>query len=379
MHKRKSANSFAFFCLLVCCLITPLSFAQIDQSSRSTNEAASFDTRAEALFETMSRAISRVDPSTPTYIPGDKNTLREVLLQLQANIKNNPDNSGVVDSAIARLRNAYIPNTDAALRNTSIGDKDRYTKAVDAASVMTFTGAVLEYQELAVQRQALKAREPGDAAAVEHLDIAELIDLAKRGNAPAQGQLGVRYVRGDGVPQDYELAATWLERAAVQGLPSAQSDLGALYHAGQGVPQDFGRASVYYGLAAEQGNGFAALNLGGLFFMGQGVQKDLSQAAYWFTLAANSDDSRASGPGQLWSDRVQEIARRIEQQQQPLDSESELGKGVTVGLVFLAVAYVLTGGGTSSNSGDFASGNSGQTFTPQNMCSGWSGALDVCN
>ena len=53
--------------------------------------------------------------------------------------------------------------------------------------------------------------------------------------------LATLYLTGDGVPQDYVQAMTWLLIAANQGEVTAQSMLGAFYHDGQGVPQDDAR------------------------------------------------------------------------------------------------------------------------------------------
>ena len=41
---------------------------------------------------------------------------------------------------------------------------------------------------------------------------------AERGDAPAQGLLGVQYGSGEGVPQDYVIAHMWFNLAAAQGL-----------------------------------------------------------------------------------------------------------------------------------------------------------------
>ncbi len=54
--------------------------------------------------------------------------------------------------------------------------------------------------------------------------------LAEKGNAKAQFTLGLMYTLGQGVPQDYQKAVTWLRKAARQGNASAQSNLGLMYH-----------------------------------------------------------------------------------------------------------------------------------------------------
>ena len=374
MKKSKLVVFSPSFYLIVCCLITNPSIGQINQSSGSpTIAASSLDARADALLEMMSQAISNVDPGTPTYIPGDEKTMAEVLMDFKTSIESDPGNEIIVSSAIARLQNAYMPNAKDAYQYSSSEDRGR--TLADSRAVTAFYRAIARYQELAVQRRGLEAQEPVHDAEVISVDIASLKSSAELGDASAQGKLGKMYASGDGLPQDYKVAAVWFERAAIQGLPSAQNDIGALYHAGRGVSQDFEKAAVYYGLAAQQGSGYAALNMGGLFYMGQGVQRDLAQAAYWFTLAANSDDSSASKLGLLWSERVRESAQLILDRQEPFDSESEFGKGVTVGLIFLAIALALGGG----NDGNGFTSNSGQQkFTPYDICSGFGATMKAC-
>ena len=46
--------------------------------------------------------------------------------------------------------------------------------------------------------------------------------LADQGNPSAQAMLGLMYVLGRGVPQDYAAALTWYHKAADKGLASAQ-------------------------------------------------------------------------------------------------------------------------------------------------------------
>ena len=50
--------------------------------------------------------------------------------------------------------------------------------------------------------------------------------LAEQGDPKAQYFLGVMYANGQGVPQDYKKAMTWIGKAAVQGDAEAQRDLG---------------------------------------------------------------------------------------------------------------------------------------------------------
>jgi TPR repeat protein len=82
--------------------------------------------------------------------------------------------------------------------------------------------------------------------------------LADQGDAHAQSVLGLLYVFGEGVPQDYAEAARWLRRAADRGNAKAQYHLGLLYEKGRGVPRDAVQALMWLDLAAAQGDSLAA-------------------------------------------------------------------------------------------------------------------------
>jgi TPR repeat protein len=82
------------------------------------------------------------------------------------------------------------------------------------------------------------------------------------------------YDNGQGVPQND------------QGDTNAQGNLGVLFAAGKGVPQSYGDALVWYRKAAGRGNGEAENNLGILYAKGQGVPQDYVQAHMWFNLSA---------------------------------------------------------------------------------------------
>jgi TPR repeat protein len=73
---------------------------------------------------------------------------------------------------------------------------------------------------------------------------------AERGDARAQTYLGVMYLRGEGVPQNFEAAGYWLHAAAEAGVPAAQYFLGLMYDKGQGRRQDFVMAHAWLNLAA---------------------------------------------------------------------------------------------------------------------------------
>lgn len=69
-------------------------------------------------------------------------------------------------------------------------------------------------------------------------------------NAYAEYYLGMMYLNGQGVEQDYTKASEWFRKSAKNHVPQAQYKLGTLYFNGQGVPRDFERAYAWYRVAA---------------------------------------------------------------------------------------------------------------------------------
>lgn len=75
------------------------------------------------------------------------------------------------------------------------------------------------------------------------------LPLAEGGDPAAQTYLGEMYYRGQGVPQNFGVAAYWLRWASQAGVPTAQYFLGLMYDKGQGVPQDFVLAHAWLNVA----------------------------------------------------------------------------------------------------------------------------------
>ncbi len=59
-----------------------------------------------------------------------------------------------------------------------------------------------------------------------------LLPLAEAGNPVAQNAIGVLYMEGWGVKQDYSVALKWYRNAANSGDPRARYNLGRMYDNG---------------------------------------------------------------------------------------------------------------------------------------------------
>ena len=85
-------------------------------------------------------------------------------------------------------------------------------------------------------------------------DIRECKRKAEQGNASAQNNLGVLYVKGEGVLQDYKKGVYWYSKAAEQGHTKAQFNLGNRYRKGEGVLQDYVMAHMFFNIAGANGD-----------------------------------------------------------------------------------------------------------------------------
>jgi TonB family protein len=110
---------------------------------------------------------------------------------------------------------------------------------------------------------------------------------AERGDAIAQVILGLVYLQGNVVPQDYLEAAKWFRRAAERGDFEGQFQLGSLYYHGNGVPQDYAEAEKWLRKAAEQDHHSAQLTLGTMYLQDRIFPEKNAEAAKWFRKAAD--------------------------------------------------------------------------------------------
>ena len=124
-------------------------------------------------------------------------------------------------------------------------------------------------------------------------EFSELVNKAEQGDAGAQFSLGLMYLFGEGVEQNYGKAFEWFEKSAEQGNAGAQNNLGVMYDRGEGVEQDYAKAFEWYEKAAEQGDADAQYNLGVMYKRGEGVEQDYAKAFEWYEKAAEQGHAGA--------------------------------------------------------------------------------------
>jgi TPR repeat protein len=83
------------------------------------------------------------------------------------------------------------------------------------------------------------------------------LDSAKDGDGDGEAMYYIAYMylnSQGGLDQNYEMAMTWLRKAAAKGHPDAQNNIGVLYESGLGIEQNYENAMVWYMQAAESGS-----------------------------------------------------------------------------------------------------------------------------
>jgi len=163
-------------------------------------------------------------------------------------------------------------------------------------------GALLALSAVAgAQGPSRKSNEQCSLAVVSRLtsskekvcDDATVRDLARRGHAFEQNQLGIASMLAIGPDYSEKEARQWFERAAQGGYAPAQVNLAVMYANGWATPVNYGAALHWLQEAANQGFARAYYNLGILFMNGQGVRQNDQEAFRWFEKGAQDNDSYA--------------------------------------------------------------------------------------
>jgi TPR repeat protein len=110
---------------------------------------------------------------------------------------------------------------------------------------------------------------------------------ADAGNANALYQLGRLYKDGNGVEKDYARALSFLTRAVeTSDHLGAMVQIGFLYTKGLGVTVDQQKAFDFYKRAADQNHPAGLNNVGLMYYTGRAVKQDIPTAVSWLERAA---------------------------------------------------------------------------------------------
>ncbi len=147
----------------------------------------------------------------------------------------------------------------------------------------------------------------------------EQLGKAKQGDFQAMYDVGRMYERGRGTETDINQALGWYEKAAKNGQNSnASARIGILYLDGQGVPQDYARAYKHLSEAANAGVPAAQYYLALMYEEGHGLKPNPAAALSWYKKAASGGYYQA----QQGITRLESAAKRPTLDQPP-DSTSK--------------------------------------------------------
>ena len=136
--------------------------------------------------------------------------------------------------------------------------------------------------------------------------------LAVSGHTKAQSNMGLLYLRDQGVQKDEEAALEWFEKAAEQGLITAQFNLGILYSRIDGKLKSQTKSTEWYVLAAEAGHATARYHLAQRFEHGRGTERDFVEALRWAILASETAKGRLKDKTVQYRDKLLEKMPRAQ-------------------------------------------------------------------
>jgi len=109
---------------------------------------------------------------------------------------------------------------------------------------------------------------------------------ALEGNISSQYSLGLMYYNGE-VTQDYSEAFKWIQLATNGGSKRARYHLGLCYRDGHGVSQDFAKAFELFRDGASEGHLESMSCLGDAYCQGEGIAVEAELGVEWYQKAAD--------------------------------------------------------------------------------------------
>lgn len=187
---------------------------------------------------------------------------------------------------------------DEQLQKARAGD----TYAQYEVGIMYLKGqGVAESREQAVEwlKTAAQAGSEQAAGKLRRMDeqqdkFSELHKQATAGDAESQYELGMMYLKGRGVEKDETRARAWLGKASERGYEKAVTRLGILHYRGEGGPVSHAQAYALFDRVKDE-SVLAQYYLGEMYAAGEGVEQDYGSAIAWYQKAADGGFSRALG------------------------------------------------------------------------------------
>ena len=233
---------------------------------------------------------------------------------------------------------------------TALGEFQKAFEAGDGEGAF-YLGRMLERgvggepnlpQAVALYEEAVKATTPsaqaknrlgllyleGTAVLQDYEEGARLVcESAEAGDQNGQFNCALVLLDGQGVAVDAEKAISFAEMSAEQGNVGAKNLLGQSYVTGTGVKADDTKALEYFQQTAAVGNPVGLFSLGQAYALGIGLDRDLVKAHAFFNLAAarrhpEALQARQAVEEQLSKDDVV-AAQRFARAWRPLEEEAK--------------------------------------------------------
>lgn len=152
-----------------------------------------------------------------------------------------------------------VPTFDPKAASVVSSNAEEYAAAIAERNEKMERDAIASAKaDIERQRERARARE----LELEQASLAEVRELAQRGDHFGAAELARRMIEGIGMPTDELGALPWARSSAEAGNALGQSRLGRLYDLGIGVPQSDEEAVKWFRLSAIQGNKYGQVNLG---------------------------------------------------------------------------------------------------------------------
>ncbi|MBR6888648.1 MAG: sel1 repeat family protein [Selenomonadaceae bacterium] len=120
-------------------------------------------------------------------------------------------------------------------------------------------------------------------------------EAARAGDALAQFNLSDYYLKDEDASDDeFFTGLKWLKKSAAQNFPPAQTSLGMFYIQGMGVEQNFDKGFELLNAAIAQDDVNALAFLGGLYYKGIGVRQDTNKGLRLLRQAAERGSEEAA-------------------------------------------------------------------------------------
>jgi len=114
---------------------------------------------------------------------------------------------------------------------------------------------------------------------------------AEQGDAPAQLELGKKYLHGVGVEKDEYEALSWVLKSAEQSYPAGMRLAGLMYRDGHGTVKHPEASLRWLKRAFDASDAMSAYFIGNIYEQGEGVEKNIETAFSWYQQGADRGDS----------------------------------------------------------------------------------------